>query len=352
MSLSINGKNWFYFLNNPGKANLLMSDDYSRIESPETFIVCWQIENKNYITEQQWTRVYTAFKDPSAFYDFYQNVKEQERCFYEIVLGSRNQKPHFDIDINTKTLPEGEDLISFCENLIKTISLEIRNNLCNSQSPKINVYTSHSSIKRSYHIIIENFYHKSNKEASAFYHQIVNKLPQTMKQYVDMSVYSPSQQFRLLGSTKFGSDRYKRTIDDVFDKQTFTNSLVSAVDLQRCVFVPLYEMTYDKNPQFIMDNLTFTQSVNDAKEVLKSYYKSFPLNYDCFSITSVKNNMILLKRERVALCPLCNRKHDHENAYLTMFNDKGYYHCRRMDREKFCFKLNKEPVKEYTSKCI
>jgi len=335
MSIAIGNKNWYYYLNNPGKTNLMMSDDYAKYQSDETFIVCWQIENSSKSSESEWTRVYTAFKSASGFYEFMRNTEPEKRCFFEIILGSKNQKPHFDVDINVSTLKEGVSLDAFADDLIKTLTSTISDNLQKTGTPKINVYTSHSKDKRSYHIVVENYYHRSNKEASAYYRQIVDKLPEHMRQYVDLSVYGPSQQFRLLGSSKFGNNRVKQTETNDLSKETFMNSLVSVVDVSKCLFVPLYSLTYDT----LATPTAFSQSVKDAQNVLKSFYEKVPLNRDCFSITAVKNNMILLKRERSAFCQLCKRRHDHENAYLTTFENRGYYHCRRCGSEKLMFEM-------------
>ena len=77
------------------------------------------------------------------------------------------------------------------------------------------LYSSHGSNKRSWHILINNKCHDGNKEARAFYQAVLVKVrvltngKYMQSEFIDPGVYSPRQQFRLIGSQKPGTGRPK-----------------------------------------------------------------------------------------------------------------------------------------------
>ena len=76
-------------------------------------------------------------------------------------------------------------------------------------STDILIFTSHNENKKSYHIIIDHYYHMNNLEAKAFYNEIISKISPNFTKFIDHSVYSSIQQYRIVGSQKVNSNRPK-----------------------------------------------------------------------------------------------------------------------------------------------
>ena len=154
--------------------------------------------------------------------------------FDEVILGNISQKPHFDIDITKddfmKMYPECIDfeeevenikdsLIESCIKLLENynIHLELEKNIL--------LYSSHSSVKKSFHLIIDGYYHIDHFEAKEFYLLVMYKFMEicdvkysTEKFFkspiIDSKVYGKTQQFRILGCQKRLSGRPK-----IFEKE-------------------------------------------------------------------------------------------------------------------------------------
>ena len=71
------------------------------------------------------------------------------------------------------------------------------------------VFSSHISKKLSYHIVVDGIKLKSSLEAKNFAGKVA--IGEVAK-YIDFAVYKPTQQFRVLGSKKFGK-KNKKSID-------------------------------------------------------------------------------------------------------------------------------------------
>ena len=103
-------------------------------------------------------------------------------------------------------LPEHEADLAI-EEMLKLIQEEIPP--LKENRSHIFVFTSHKDTKRSYHIVVEGYCFSDNKSNRLFSEKIVKKLPEKWRGIVDSSMYKSSQQFRIAGSCKFGTDRFK-----------------------------------------------------------------------------------------------------------------------------------------------
>ena len=159
-----------------------------------------------------------------AFFESYLLVNEyinlfspEERAFYEIIFGELPQKPHFDIDLEIsefESLYPQHNVHQVAENIKDLVILKSMEIIANIDiEHDILIYDSHSSSKYSYHIVINNKCHSNHKEAKAFYDAVINKISAETNgnylKFIDGSVYSPRQQFRLVRCQKWGSNRPK-----------------------------------------------------------------------------------------------------------------------------------------------
>lgn len=100
-------------------------------------------------------------------------VSPEERCFFEVILGNRPQKPYFDIDIDKKeyNITEKEAL-----DLINHISMAILTDQ-RINSKDILIFTSHGSSKFSYHIIVNNWCLPDQESNKSYCLGVISKVP-------------------------------------------------------------------------------------------------------------------------------------------------------------------------------
>ncbi len=222
------------------------------------------------------------------------------------------------------------------------------------------IFTSHSDVKKSCHIVINNYYHSNATDAKGYYQDVVKRMTEDYKVFIDHAVYSSKQNFRLMDCTKYGKNRYKifnrtwRFCDEeiIYSgdiTEVFKSSLVSWIE--DCKPLPAYEiekknkvhplhaMTFDymsnmnnpnRNDQREYRSLN-NDEVREAFNIFKIYYleltkmKVFP-----YKIRDVEQSRVTLNRTRPSYCPICKRPHESEHCSIFVsYSKKVYYKCFR-----------------------
>ena len=361
------GVQWYYYLlpkgegANKGKS---LFATHPRSTLINKFIVCWDYTDD--ITRKK-TKLYGCFDNYLNFALYFLNVEPHLRSFFEIILGERMQKPHFDIDmdLSDEEIRSGVDQ-KVLDDLINTIvqfipEINIEKDVC--------IYSSHADNiaekknKRSYHIIINHFFHANNKEAKAFYYAVMGKLPKEYfdKSWIDHSVYSKTQQFRTYLSKKIGTDRTKIFLD----KWTFNGQHVkhiadeNAEDEKMQFLINLEESIVSARPGNCKPLPNFT--IPDEFIKNKHYQSGENVEYDLameaisllahsvgttvgadnfpYSFDRIDGPFVVLKRRKASKCRLCNRVHQKQNPYLLIVpeNKNVFFHCRRAPQNKNLF---------------
>lgn len=328
-------------------------------------MVCLSSESYN----KESIRLFSYF-DYLDFIKLYAIMKEEEKCFFECIEGVNPQKPHFDLDLPNVTLNQAE-LVK--DTLIESLTeiLQEKYNIKLDLAFDLLMYSSHKpGEKYSYHILIDHYYHHSNKFAEALYKHVTERMlnkvslmlpglypiDENGKFFIsDDSVYKSFQQFRMLGSRKYGTTRikifheewnfytniirynYKRRFDSEYERRNtdFFNSLVT--NINNCL--PLDEVTAAKETGMLAKT-SFVTPDDIAYELVS---KAFQLCLDNpllapfpFTIGKTSGNCISLVKKEVSVCPICSRIHEHENPFLLVIDNKVYYDCRRRaEKERF-----------------
>lgn len=368
--LIIYGKRWYFRLV-PKKAHEIsraraLMDDYNLNNIARHLVICAtpgmspEDERPLMDREGQPLRIYAFFDSYLDFYDYMIKFPHHLRCFYEIIFGELPQKPHFDIDVSAhevQVLYPGEDFETVASTVRETVisgCIEVLSEhmIMLDLSSDLLMYSSHGPDKQSYHLVLHGVCHDTNAEAKAFYNAVVAKVSaRTHGKYVkfiDNSVYSPRQQFRIMGSQKLNSKRpkvfhevfryagaeythkYSEDVSDVNIKKLtlLHESLVSFTS--GCKSLPslvpekaLGYGTYDNS----------TQTIDDATVEYCMKLLDDKMTHHPFSIRGVGGNRIDLKRHAPSMCPLCESAipHEKENPYMLVRNNKVYWHCRRAD---------------------
>jgi len=176
-----------------------LHDDYGK------FVVAEDINPRGRIVKQ-----YLHFDSIEEFL----SMDNKTNHYYEVIDGV--QRLYMDIDIPNNTRDFTEDVI----NVKDVIKSDYPNAI-------INIYSSHREKKQSFHIIVKNIYVYDNVQCKYRIQQIVDKCPDEIKQFIDMSIYSRYQLFRLMHSSKFDQHNTKILIEG---SESFYDSLIGFHD--------------------------------------------------------------------------------------------------------------------------
>lgn len=371
------GKRWFFIMKpDPTVSKTTALLDVFPIEKLSKMVtVCLTITNfpgKQPKPNGKLIRLYTYFESYVDYYLFSISIPIEERSFFEIIFGSSAQKPHFDIDMSHDVIQKnypGEDvekvsevlmdaLITSCIHVLKQagVSIEIEKSVL--------LYSSHSEKKKSFHLLLNGIYHRNNIQAKIFYKNVIEHLSTlTNKKYtefIDPAVYSPKQQFRILGCQKPKTNRIKVFLESfTYNAQVYNHvytednedvelkllcalyeSMVGFVS--GCNLLPDFKEIEIENtgsseikinrtvePQASIVEATDSMSVI-ALEMLKSVMDPCP-----FTIYSVNKNIISLNRQAPSICPICAVIHEKQHPFMAITNEgRIYWNCRRTEAYK------------------
>jgi hypothetical protein len=268
-------------------------------------------EGKIYLSRDhpKYRKMFTSFKNYDELYNYIKTLQDPQHL-YEYIRGPR--KPYFDLDISAK-----DDHERILSDVMEKLSSIIKINL----NRDVLIYSSHDENKKGYHIVIDNYYVNNHLQTKWLAKQINIK-------YVDLAVYSSAQQFRLLGSSKIGTNRIKKFMNKwkykgeiityYTNPDTYTmlkSSLVSLIDGCELLDVPNIDV----------DNKIIYSEDEDILKILYNYLHDIP-----FKIRHRKGNVIVLDRIKPSYCNICKRIHEHENGYVIVIDDEQiWYSCRR-----------------------
>lgn len=354
------------------------------------------------------------FHDIETFNDYISDNIYLGMNFNEIIQGKRRQKPHFDIDISLEEASKLFDTIEYPEEEIEQI---VKNFISNSKfdyevdldtmirdyklqyiadkilneflsilvrkmtdeypdfrlDEDLLIFSSNSYNKKSYHIVVNSFYHMTNLDARAFYDLITYEMDPTFRKFVDRQVYSSIQSFRTALSYKASSSEYrikKLMLEFKIDGETYYHNgiynklknhiirfhgpsedeinrmedgMLDMYDIDRqIVYIrELFRMslvTVKNDDKWIQMNSYYTKPekdlnrkdisddmVKDAIEHLNKYFDgNTPFEYD-----GCDDGFIKLKRIRPSYCQVCDRTHDKVDSYLKLYKSTLYLNCRR-----------------------
>ena len=171
---------WYYLAKNHAKPSLF---DNEYIDS-NTFIVRHEDEYNRF----------AAFQSPTHFYMRYKETIAEKKTFYEII--HKELKPYFDIDIDDTNV-DGDQLIKDLHDALREII---------DQKFMFLVCTSHTTRKKSYHVVLADLYLTDYIEMKNLFNKVLDTLKNPNKKYIDSNVYKSSQHLRLLGSHKYNKD--------------------------------------------------------------------------------------------------------------------------------------------------
>lgn len=356
---------WYFLLKQKTLGARALLSDYPESSLYQHLVVCFMPKilpgySTPFITSKgKPGRLFGFFESYIEYYKYSRLFDPSERAFFEIIFGSLPQKPRFDIDIeadvyiNDTTIDHEtmtidnvcdtllDSLIDKCIVVLEGLGITIK------LERDILLYSSHSDYKRSYHLVINNYCHASNEEARAFYETVIDlmKVELPFTSYIDRSVYSPVQQFRIAGCQKQYSGRpkqfhekfyfkdiiYQHEYDIEFDNddiKRLTILLESLVSFTSgCSYIP--SLVVVKPPRFNLEGPELDdEKIDKCMELMYNVIDPAP-----FKLNEVNGTLLILQRMAPSLCPLCKRIHEGENPFIFISMGNAYWNCRRNPRE-------------------
>lgn len=349
----INGVEWFYHLVPQEDKKFLMGSvpDYQ-----QKFLVSGRLPgaNKPIIT-------FAAFDSYLDFLHYLLPIPKSEWNYFEVILGNKSQKFYIDVDLNETVLPSGENLEQFSSdlltNLIEKIIHTFRNilKLPFELSKNLLIFTSHSAIKKSYHLIVDGYCvsnHTENAEILKYILEDMNTKYITgnqNKKIIDISMYSKIQQLRLFGSQKPNSNRPKVFQEKYYFRNTLIQYDLSDIpDDPRLQFNAIFQRSCVTFTSYCQKILVKQTEYREETPGYKSWaekgafenYAIFPtavkdalklIDTTVWDIAEINDGLITLRRKISAKCLICDRVHDNENAFVSVDQKMGgvYFYCWR-----------------------
>lgn len=326
---------WYNFLNNPKEKSLLNEQ---------------KVEDGNIVVSQELQfRKYTIFKKNIDLFNFLEKIEEEKKCFYEILTENQPRIPYFDVDIEKGA--DNFDEKKFIEKLHKIHTSKY------SDNPLL-VFSSHTEKKKSYHILIRGVYTLNHREGLEFYKDYIQDLDDEYKQYFDQSVYKSVQQFRILGTHKYGKNNIKVFREDLslgykipkrckdqkaIDIHNFYISLIS--NIQDCYYLDKFKELSIKEHKTLEKGNCGEEDIEKALQLFNNKYENELMAYSFIDYKEDNGNLlIILRRNTPSECKLCERVHENENPFLTVVGEERniYFNCRRNDRNLYIDKLGEK----------
>lgn len=326
---------WYNFLNNPKEKSLLNEQ---------------KVEDGNIVVSQELQfRKYTIFKKNIDLFNFLEKIEEEKKCFYEILTENQPRIPYFDVDIEKGA--DNFDEKKFIEKLHKIHTSKYPDN-------PLLVFSSHIEKKKSYHILIRGVYTLNHREGLEFYKDYIQDLDDEYKQYFDQSVYKSVQQFRILGTHKYGKNNIKVFREDLslgykipkrckdqkaIDIHNFYISLIS--NIQDCYYLDKFKELSIKEHKTLEKGNCGEEDIEKALQLFNNKYENELMAYSFIDYKEDNGNLlIILRRNTPSECKLCERVHENENPFLTVVGEERniYFNCRRNDRNLYIDKLGEK----------
>lgn len=254
------------------------------------------------------------------------NLPDESSCLYEVIRGCRQHKMYFDVDAPGELFEESV-------NVVKSLKAAVFSLI--SPDADIAVFSSSSSEKSSFHVIIDGYHVDSNAESLAFYRSVMDKITQASSFDEAIKIdrlYSSNQQLRILGWSKPGKGRFK-ILEPKLSSERFLH--MQPMELLQTSLVSVVGESSRKisleTPLTVKRVLAPSPLISSGDlSSLKIFLKKRGIPFKVVGPADGAPSIINLKRKSPGYCDLCERLHEHENAFVSVGRDKLLrFFCRR-----------------------
>jgi DNA polymerase III delta prime subunit len=207
-----------------------------------------ELQTKYIIQEFQPNKTVGPWYVVDTHYDIKKILKAgipQKKWYGEVISTRRPIKIYFDIETNK--LINRETLLERIIGLILNTYNKLYPDTNVLTRDNIFVYSSHSNIKTSWHIVVNNTYVRDYRECAHFARTLIEN-DHEIESVIDMSVYSKMRAFRILGTTKNEIPcRYKVPCNST--PKYLLNSLVTEIPSENSIVLPVTEIRGNEHMQ-------------------------------------------------------------------------------------------------------
>lgn len=265
-----------------------------------------QLSDNDYVVQHVTANgIHHVYFDSLAhFLTYYATVPMTQRTFNEVVTEGP-QKMRVDIDCDG-SMAQWQDLIKSVSTALLTIV---------PQSSPL-VFDMSDTTKQSCHIVLAGVCFDSSTHCKILCSKLLDALPPEYAQCIDQGVYKSLQYFRMEGSTKPATHRFKRMTHSSLPRHTILDSLIGYTS--NCVCISGSCHTRHQVRHHMCD----TQQARIASRA--------------FKVRSTQGKCVTLTRVKPSVCIVCNRLHSSENAYIVVGADgKSYFNCWRSTTARY-----------------
>ena len=277
------------------------------------------------IRKEKWNGGIYESHDVDSIHKLYERTPKKYKYFHEVILGEHNQKMKYDIDASFDKFPhltKEKVLNNTIEAILKCYS-ELDYPLDLNQ---IILLDSCGETKLSFHIIIDKYYLSSNLEAKDISIRTQKLMSDELKGVIDIGVYKSIQNFRMVGCTKYKSDRYMELV-----RKWSHNGQIVENKIEDFISQTLITNTSNCDRMYVciktLNSQVYQEENGNIAMLPESYYESIVSHmFDNAFTISITPSRVNLNRISPSHCISCDRVHDSENAilYLKMNGDLMY----------------------------
>jgi len=283
--------------------------------------------------EKNNTRKYKFFND---ILDIKNNIIfKNTESYHEVIIENKIQKFRLDIDINLNENPDYniEYENEFLHSILDNINLTLNNYNKNLSKNDISLYSSNADYKRSYHIILNKYCFIDHYQIKMFYKLFIDNFSNSKFinyiKFIDHSIYDKNQNFRLLGSYKYGTNRKKICVKEF----NWNNNIIKPdndilSNLKKSLITFIEDSIFLIKKENVNHNITYSEINKKTYDKMIELFKK-QNDANCFEIKDIYNNSIKLKRIIPSYCEICLRTHETDNPCLLLINNNVYIWCRR-----------------------
>lgn len=266
---------------------------------------------KGLIVRDESKQQFITFDSYDIFESWYKYI--DIKTHHEVITG--NQKLRFDIDGDKKaheifnnTLDHFTPTKTVWDEFIDILgSIFITEYDIELPKESIIVCDSSDENKFSRHIIINGFYVSDHKEANRFAKKFYEGWPEYIQTYIDKGIYKSTQNFRIAGSHKVGSNRVKK----ILTKHSLADTMITNID--GCIKLETTTIVVEDKPVHAhVEERYMKEAANLAAPFM-----------DGFKLAKVVNNILYYDRIKSTSCKVCRRVHDSVGCNIVVKRDNN-----------------------------
>lgn len=315
-----------YFSAAVKKCHWLFTPKDGRHYRPDDVIEGQFTPDTSFITFNYNERCYYIFDNVAHYFTEIDTLLPEQRCFHEVIFGTRPQKLKFDIDIE---VDNEFDIVTTMNDILTCIADTFFSTY--QRQPRLIVMCStgeldNGNTKYSYHIVAADYHAANHLEAKAFTAIFFRTLPVHLHRYIDLQVNKSTQNFRIVDNHKGGRIKQIVTTNE-WDIQLAEDITPPDTIIQNVAGTELLPSIIEDKTEAGAERAIADISTDTILRAAAEYTQGHRFR-------SRRGNILIFRRIIPSHCVLCDRIHHHDNTLLISIDPSGgiFLICRHAER--------------------